>query len=764
MRDGEDTGFDENESAMLRNFFRDEAHAAFETLTRSLLAARDGQPSDDDIDNLLRTTHTLKGSAATVGLNRMSQLAHELEDRFDQLRSGKLEWSAAVADRLTEAIDGLGTVIDAETAGAPGADDAIEAWRARLADLGAEARRVERGARRADGNGRDEDHVIGEGTGLPGGATPRRAGPRGRDRRQERRIGDRRQTGRSADSSVLRVDSRRVDGLMNSAGELTFDRTRIERRSRELRRVHRDLAATRAALTDLVAERPTDLDVVRARLLELDAEVAKHSERLGAATSALGDDVDALRQTAEALQDGLTQVRMTTMESLFSRLARPVREMARSEGKRVELITSGAAVEFDTAVADSVVDPLMQLLRNAIAHGIEPEEVRVAAGKPAAGVVRMTARHEGESVWLDITDDGAGIDTGSLRSRYVDRGLWNDDQAKRASEDTVLRGLFLPGVSTRDRASGLAGRGVGLDSVRDTIARLGGDISVSTVLGKSTTFTLRLPVSTAVSQTLLFEVDGARYAVSNVHVIDTATVPAGDGQPPDRVTIDGEDLPLVDLHAVLDAPVPTATAELPAMVFDYTGRRFAVTCDRIVGAREAVVKTLGPLLEPLPLYAGGTISGAGDVQLILDSSALAREAFSDRASRRRTTDPSATPAMGRVLVADDSPTIRELVAHMLSHEGYAVETATDGRAAVEQLARARFDVLVTDIEMPRLNGFELVSHCRSTAALESLPIIVISSKTEHANRERAVELGASRFLPKPVTRRRLITALRELLR
>ena len=192
MRDRDDTGFDETEAAMLRNFFRDEAHAAFETLTRSLLAARDGRPSEDDIDSLLRTTHTLKGSAATVGLNRMSQLAHELEDRFDQLRSGKLEWSPTVADRLTEAIDGLGTVIDSETSGSPGTDEAIEQWRSRLAELG------DLGA-----GGAETPSPTGEETPTPG---RRRAATSGSGPVSERRVGDRRQSNRAADGGGGCVD------------------------------------------------------------------------------------------------------------------------------------------------------------------------------------------------------------------------------------------------------------------------------------------------------------------------------------------------------------------------------------------------------------------------------------------------------------------------------------------------------------------------------------------------------------------------------
>jgi CheY-like chemotaxis protein len=277
---------------------------------------------------------------------------------------------------------------------------------------------------------------------------------------------------------------------------------------------------------------------------------------------------------------------------------------------------------------------------------------------------------------------------------------------------------------------------------------------------------MRLPRTTAISNALLFKVGGNVYAVPNVHVVETVQVEASSPVIPSHLRVTGEPVPLVLLHGVLGANLPKDVRKVPAVVIEYLGKRLAMTCDKIVGPREIVLKSLGPLLTPLPLYAGGTISGSGKVQLILDPAALVEIAYAEEEPETFATEPAVTvpeaAAPGRVLVADDSHAIREAMTRILERAGYIVDVAEDGSAAWQMLRRLHYDVLVTDIEMPQLDGFSLIERVRGDHQLGTLAVIVISSRTNQSNRARASALGVASFLSKPVTQKMLVEALARL--
>jgi chemosensory pili system protein ChpA (sensor histidine kinase/response regulator) len=328
-------------------------------------------------------------------------------------------------------------------------------------------------------------------------------------------------------------------------------------------------------------------------------------------------------------------------------------------------------------------------------------------------------------------------------------------------------------VSTRDQADQLAGRGVGLDTVRETIARLGGEIRTISTPGKGTRFTMRLPVSTAVSHALLFKVYRDVYALPYVHVVETVQVERvevdGRDEVPAYLMLRGDRTPLVCLQDVLESQSPVEMPVMPAIVMEYAGLRLAITCDKVVGPREIVVKELGPLLAPLPLYAGATISGSGKVQLILDPAALARLAYPD-------SQPAAAPArpppvspddtqsltFSRALVVDDSPAIREAMLRILTSSGYVVDCADSGASAWSLVSRVHYDLVVTDLEMPELDGFGLIERIRGDARLTHMPVIIVSSRDEPGHRERARQLAVKSFVQKPVTPRKLQDALKAL--
>lgn len=721
--DGE-LDFDPEELAMLRQLFRTEAQDALEVVTARVLAAGSTKPSHEALTEMMRVTHTLKGAAGTVGLVAMVDLSHRLESAFAALGRDAVPWTSATADHLVEITDGLRGYlekVDEPDAGEAAAElirDAIDSI--------------------VRPNRRRESHVepppepvlepVLEGTSIPEPKT------------------------------WLRVEPERIDGLMSSAGELLFDRTRIERRVQLLRTLARDLARTRQTLHDALGDSGVP---ARGQLVATESELANQAALLSQTTAALLDEIEALRNTIGELQRGLTRIRMQSARSLMTHAARTLRALRRATGVHVELRAVGEDTEFDKAVAEQLVDPITQLLRNAVAHGVEPPEERAARGKPATAMITIRARQDGNLLVLEVSDDGRGIDTAALRERLVATGHWSAARAQLANDPEILDALLGTGVSVRGDADELAGRGIGIGLVRQTVSKLGGEVKVSSMPGRGTTFSLRLPLSTALAQAMLFKVGGQVYAIPNVHVIDTTLVEPGATttlvKPRVASTSGGELLPVLRLESLLGHGSPNE--KRPGVVISFAGKSLVCTVDKVVGPREIIIKPLGPLLAPLTLYAGATISGSGKVQLILDPAQLVRRAYPDAPGVSLSDNSAPTVLAGRALVVDDSRAIREAMTSMLGREGWIVDVAEDGARALQMTRALRYDLIVTDLEMPEVGGFDLIAQLRKDERFKTVPIVIITSRANPEHRRRAKDLGVHALVAKPITRRKLLEAL-----
>ena len=598
MTEGE-LDFDPDELAMLRQLFRSEAQDALEVVTARVLAAGSHKPSPEALTEMMRVTHTLKGAAGTVGLSAIVDLSHRLESVFAALGREAVPWSAATADQLVEIADGMRGYL--EQADEPAGEVIADQIRDAIDQIARPNRRPESLPPPLPLVEAPPEPVLEpvlEGTTVP------------------------------EPKAWLRVEPERIDGLMSSAGELLFDRTRIERRVQLLRTLARDLARTRQTLHDALGDQGLPS---RGQLVATEGELAGQAALLSQTTAALLDEIEALRNTIGELQRGLTRIRMQSARSLMTHAARTLRALRRATGVHVELRAVGEDTEFDKAVAEQLVDPITQLLRNAVAHGVEPVEERVARGKPATATVTIRARQDGNLLVLDVSDDGRGIDTAALRERLIAVGHWSAARAQLANDAEILDALLGTGVSVRGDADELAGRGIGIGLVRQTVSKLGGEVLVSSMPGRGTTFSLRLPLSTSLAQAMLFKVGGQVYAIPNVHVIDTTLVEANATttlvKPRVASTSEGEMLPVLRLEGLLGHG--TANERRPAVVVAFAGKSLVCTVDKVVGPREIIIKPLGPLLAPLTLYAGATISGSGKVQLILDPAQLVRRAYPD---------------------------------------------------------------------------------------------------------------------------------------
>ncbi len=760
MSDG-DLDFDADELAMLRMLFRSEAHDALEIVTARVLSNGSTRPSGEGLAEMMRVTHTIKGSAGTVGLDTMVDLAHRLESAFAVIVRDGSVWGSHTADLVVEVVDGMRGYVDQLVAGTAGAEHTAALLRTQIANLMRAEPEPEppeppsfSGTFSGTFSGPYGGLDAGESMSIPTVITAGDLEPLPDMASEgvivEPRVPTGTRTGTlsvSPEARHLRIEPERIDNLMSSAGELLFDRTRIERRVQLLRTLARDLARTRQNLRDAIGPGNANRGLV-----EAESELAGQAALLSQTTAALLDEIEALRRTIGELQRGLTRIRMDTARNLFLHAARTLRALRRATGLVVELRTLGEDTEFDKAVAEQLVDPITQLLRNAVAHGIEPPDERLLRGKPPSATITIRARQDGNLLVLELSDDGRGVDINALRDRLVATHRWSAARAQLATEGDVLDALGT-GVSVRGDADELAGRGIGLDVVRQTVARLGGEVKVSSVPGRGTTFSLRLPLSTSLAQAMLFKVGGQVYAIPAVHVIDTTLVEPG----ATSTTVRHEQLPVLRLEALLGHG---ATNERrPGVVVTFAGKGFVGTVDKIVGPREIIIKPLGPLLAPLTLYAAATISGSGKVQLILDPAQLVRRAHPDAPEAVGELASSPMVLAGRALVVDDSRAIREAMTSMLGREGWIVDVAEDGARALQMTRQLRYDLVVTDLEMPELNGFDLIQELRADDRFKTTPIVIITSRASAEHRRRAKDLGVRALVAKPITRRKLLEAL-----
>jgi chemotaxis protein histidine kinase CheA/ActR/RegA family two-component response regulator len=722
-----------SDAELLRGLFLDEAEKHLRQIVeaqRALARAAEASLEVDPevVDALFRHLHTLKGAAGSVAHDAIARATHELEELCSEIRTGQLAPTFGILERI---------------------DEGISALRALLTS----ARLVTPPSRGADPL---------ESVNLPRWSSDRR---RQTDRRA---VADRRTSG----EGTLRVEAERLDALLDGVGDLVILRTRFDRRVDELESVLRDLRVARNSMRTTLGElesglptgRPANHDE-RNRLLdrlgEVEVSLNNFASYLDRTARALAADGSSMRRTSEQLEEQIQHARLVPMEWAYSRLGSAMRELERSCRRPVDMVATGGEVELDKSLIDQLTDPLLHLLRNALAHGIESPEVRLQRGKPARGRIEIKTVLEGDTVFITFEDDGGGLDRNAIQQALRRTGR---HQAAEELDDKTLRdSVFEPGFSTRIHSDSLAGRGMGLNIVERTVAHLGGEVKLEFQAGVYTRFRLSVPLSAKITQALLFKLGGQVYAVPAAHVIEA--VPVGPtmltgnsvviAMPSDQA---GATMPLLRLHALLGVELPPGR-RAAALHVRYGGRDFVLTCDKIIGPRTVVIRPPGPLLGLMPLYAGVTASGAGKAQLVLDLGTLSEAAFGPP----RASPPGPRRGQPRVLVVDDSRMARESASRLLAAAGYQAVAVEDGWDAWEILSERRFDAVVTGLEMPRVDGFQLIARIRHEPTLRGLPIMVLSSRTSPSTRQRALAAGANLFLPKSRYKRSLVEAVRSCL-
>ena len=579
----------------------------------------------------------------------------------------------------------------------------------------------------------------------------------------------------------VRVAAEVLDQMVNNAGEVSIYRARIEQQNNvfafNLEELGRTIDRLRGQLRDLELETeaqvlsrheregdrrddfdPLELDRYSAmqQLSRALSETVEDLSNLGQSLSELSRDTDTLllqqSRVNTDLQDSLLRTRMVKFASRVPRLERVVRQTAHSVGKQAVLEVQGGEQDMDRAILERMMSPLEHLLRNAVSHGIEEPEARAAAGKPAEGRVRLELAREGADVVLVLADDGAGLDRDRIRAKALERGLIDE---RAVLEDADLYRLILEhGFSTARELSQVSGRGVGMDVVVTEVKQLGGSLDIASEPGAGTLFTIRLPFTLAITDALLVSMGDDIYAVPHSSMDGVVRIDADEL----RAIYAGErsgfrygdrEYQVRYLGSMLGsqaASIAEGARWLPMLLVRSGEHRVAIQVDGLLGNRQIVVKSVGAQLSTVRWFTGGTILADGQIALILDVNSLVRM---DSVQQPAAVAPMAETRGVTVMVVDDSITVRKVTSRLLERHNMQVITAKDGVDAVTMLQEHRPDVMLLDIEMPRMDGYELARHMRSTPELKDIPIIMITSRTGDKHRNRALELGVRRYLGKP---------------
>ncbi|HVO24720.1 MAG TPA: response regulator [Candidatus Margulisiibacteriota bacterium] len=715
---------------------------------------------------VFRHFHTLKGAAAAVGLERIAQQLHLGESLLDGALEGRSTiGSAQLVDfllRLTDSVAGLINVARGIADDQHVVLDNVEAEIAALAS-----------------------HPAAAAAPAPAPA-PAEAAPAPT-------------SGASAtdpEANSLRVDSSHLDALLDRVGELLGARNQLQRRVETLVDLRNRLSARRTLLgqsIDAFRERYEfstknaaadngerargaaagsdvpgvelepydDVGILARGVVDVIAHLREVGDQLSSAIDALGDEAAQLAQITSALRHGVTQLRSVPLEHVFRRLVRAVRDAARQEGKLVELEFDGGTLELDKALVDRLHTPLLHLVRNAVSHGIESPAVRQARGKSATGAVRITAQRRERNLHLAVEDDGAGIDFSAIAARAQTLGLI--PHADTWQREQLLELIFRPGFSTHAAVTELAGRGVGMDVVAAEIRGLNGSVTLTSRDHYGTTVHITLPITTSIDEVLLIQTGTQLFALPVAVVDQVITISMSDllHNTPRVVRVGDQVLPALLLAPLVGEPAPMEQAA--AVVLRSGGRSLALVVDHVQAQHEALVRRLGPMLDAHPLLAGAVVSGSGAIILVLHAGRLldlaASGADHDALTHAAETRSASLPDGQAVLFVDDSVSVRKVATHFLEMSGLDVDTAVDGLDAVEKLATGRFRIVVTDLEMPRMHGYELVAAIRRHPRYQHLPVIVCSSRSGEKYRERAREMGAQGYLTKPFTKEQLLAEI-----
>ncbi len=741
--------------------FRVEAESQCAVLTAGLLELESDPSATAKLEELMRAAHSLKGAARIINLEAGVRVAHAMEDAFVAAQAGKAAFRRTHVDLLLSGVDLLARISqtpEAELAKWTTSEKAVvEGFVSSLSSLILNHEQppalavvenvMETGAAKAAPElsltpeeakrGQGQDSLPVKDQTAPAAASGIKGEPSDR---------------------VLRVTADNLNRLLGLAGESLVQSSWLRPFADSLLRLKRlqfDVGKTLDSLAEHLANTKLD-EHAQSQLATAQVKALECRQFLAGRLVELEMFDRRSANLSSRLYNEALSCRMRPFSDGLHGFARMVRDLARSLAKEVKFEVLGENTYMDREILEKLESPLTHLLRNAVDHGVDSPAERLAAGKPAAATVRLEARHSAGMLQITVTDDGRGIHVDKIRDAIVRKKLTTAETAARLSEAEVLEFLLLPGFSTKERVSEVSGRGVGLDVVQSMVKSVHGVIRVSTQFGKGTRFQLQLPLTLSVVRTLLVEIAGEPYAfplacINRTLKLSKPNIQSLEGR--QHFELDGRHIGLVAAHQILGRGTPSpAGDQCCIVVLEQGGQSYGLVVDRFLGERELVVQPLDPRLGKINDIAAGALMEDGLPVLIIDAEDMVRSiegAVGQGKLNQVTEGPAASrPARKRVLVVDDSLTVRELERKLLASRGYEVDLAVDGMDGWNAARAGQFNLIITDVDMPRRDGIELIRLLKNDARLNSVPVMIVSYKDREEDRQRGLEAGADYYLTK----------------
>jgi chemotaxis protein histidine kinase CheA len=722
--------------------FIDEAREHCSRLSEGLLNL-ESSPGDAELVNaLFRSAHTIKGSSRMMKLGGVTELAHRMEDVLDAVRGGSLEAAPPVCDVLFRGLDALGRMLEAMAGGEASPEAPAELCRelAQTAQPAPEANApVSDQSDQSDRSDRSDKPEKPDGSGLPQPQVAACAAPEvgGALEKHPAAAKDR-------PVEYLRINAAKLDDLIKLMGEIVSQHNRYRRDIASLREIERSVARHLKTVSELSGT---------------DSDQQALAEAGGALQLSLRQAVRGM-QDASLLQEHLVgdlqqsslTLRMQPLSTVFDPLRRTVRDLAHEVGKEVDFVVDGGDTELDRKIIDRIGDSLLHMIRNSLDHGLESGEERSAAGKPAKGTIALSAYYDSGCVTISLSDDGKGLSADKIGQKALAKGLLTESALQAMSRAEVTNLIFLPGFSTSPIITDISGRGVGMDVVRKSVVdELRGSIVIETREGEGTTFLLRLPLNLAVFPLFLLSVGGktcALPATSMVEMLSIRQEEIIDIVNKRAIRLREQIIPVEELAAIVGVKRgPRTGCEVTVVVIRDGEEKLGLLVDAIVGREEMVVKSLPRHLKELRLVSGATIGERDSIINVLHPPEIIRLAR-EIAQPRQRPHGEAPRKDSTVLVVDDSINTRELEQSLLEAYGYKVVTAEDGEDAWLKSRGTRFDLVITDVEMPRLDGFSLTERLRSDPEYGGVPVIIVTSREKVEDKKRGIAVGANAYIVK----------------
>jgi chemosensory pili system protein ChpA (sensor histidine kinase/response regulator) len=863
------------------DFFLVEASEHLQVLNDGLLSLEGNKEDLSVVDEIFRSAHTIKGSAAMLGFTIISRLAHKMEDLLGKIRNREISLAESVIDLLLQTVDTLTVQIEDIPNGVQ-QDESIllmfndlyaefleasetESKTGVSQDISPPAPSVETTPVLSPEEESLDDKELFESelfqeleipsfleqtdTSAPSTLL---SGPSGSEFAEQTKeqfssqltsptlethqikkpLSAPKQSIVSAgEKKIVKVGVEGLNLLMNLVGELVINRTRLDQRIAYLNKLSYELNFSRDRLLKVIREfkekyefgqlqdfisgmpeqgengrssgnggqrtevpegffelefdKYDDFNILSRSLVEIGSDISEIMNQLNTFFDQFEEESSQIRRITNDLQEEITNIRMVQVGQLFNRFHRTVRDVSKSESKEAFLKLSGEEAKLDKTVIDEIADPLMHLIRNSVSHGIETPDVREAKGKTREGEVALNAYKEGDNIIIEVTDDGNGIDVNRIREAIAEKGLHSMAEIENMPDDEVIRFIFAPGFSTKKDVSTISGRGVGMDVVKTNIAKLGGTIDIKTELGKGTKFSIKLPLTLVIYAALLVKCGDQEFAISLTSVEETARIPLAHIHTVgshEVIKLREQVLPIRRLSRILqynhDYESRSHQPYAPIVIVRSVDQTLALMVDELLGRETIVVKPLGDYLKKVKLFSGATISGEGKVRLILDIPTIIEQELLSKMSGKVTSTVLQVGAedykevekpvqkkekIPELILIDDSISIRKIIGMFLSNAGYHVEVANDGVEAIEKISTHPYDLIITDLEMPRMHGYELIAEVRTGADTKDIPIIVLTSRAGEKHYQKAVEMGANDYIVKPVDEGTLLQSIKKLL-